>query len=117
LITFSLVCFAWIFFRAHDRSEAFYIVQHLFTPNYEVLFDDTIYTLGLDRKDMQVAYFSIIVLLLLDWLNRDGKLSEKFLKQHLVFRWAVYFAFIFGILIYGIYGPGYVDTQFIYFQF
>jgi D-alanyl-lipoteichoic acid acyltransferase DltB (MBOAT superfamily) len=117
LATFALVCFAWIFFRANSVSDAIYIVRHLFTPNYEVFFDDTIYTLGLDRKDMQVAYFSISLLLFLDWLNRDGKMYEKFLKQHLVFRWAVYFAFIFGTLIFGIYGPGYVDTQFIYFQF
>src|SRR5262249_42715992 len=29
-ITFNLVCFAWIFFRARDLGDAWYVVTHLF---------------------------------------------------------------------------------------
>ena len=38
-------------------------------------------------------------------------------KQGIWFRWLIYFAAIFGILIFGVYGPGYDASQFIYFQF
>ena len=30
-MTFSLVCLAWIFFRANHLSDAFYIITHLFS--------------------------------------------------------------------------------------
>ena len=42
----------------------------------------------------------------------DGVLS-----QGLVTRWLIYLALFFYILIFGIYGPLYDATQFIYFQF
>ena len=38
-------------------------------------------------------------------------------NQGIWFRWLIYFAAIFGILIFGVYGPGYDASQFIYFQF
>ena len=39
-----------------------------------------------------------------------------FLLPHKV-RWLIYFAGVFAIVIFGIYGPGYAESQFIYFQF
>jgi hypothetical protein len=38
-------------------------------------------------------------------------------KMHLLARWPVYFALLFTVLIFGIYGPGFAESQFIYFQF
>ena len=39
------------------------------------------------------------------------------LKQGAWFRWAVYLGLLFSILIFGVYGNVYEQTQFIYFQF
>ena len=38
-------------------------------------------------------------------------------KQGVWLRWLICYAAIFGILIFGVYGPGYDASQFIYFQF
>ena len=38
-------------------------------------------------------------------------------RQNIWFRWLVYYGLIFAVLIFGIYGPGYDASTFIYFQF
>ena len=58
------------------------------------------------------------VLILADVLREKyGSLREKIGRQRLPVRWLIYFAGVFAIVIFGIYGPGYAESQFIYFQF
>jgi D-alanyl-lipoteichoic acid acyltransferase DltB (MBOAT superfamily) len=117
LVTFLLVCFAWIFFRAENMSDALYIVQNLNFEEYWVFFDDTFHTLGLDRKEYDVAVISIGILFAVDWLKGKVDIFAALKRQHIVFRWLVYFILIFGVLIYGSYGKEYNAADFIYFQF
>ena len=53
-----------------------------------------------------------------DFLKEQGKdVAQLVLKQGAWFRWAVYLGLLFSILIFGVYGNVYEQTQFIYFQF
>jgi D-alanyl-lipoteichoic acid acyltransferase DltB (MBOAT superfamily) len=118
LTTFALVCFAWIFFRANSAVDAIYIIRNLNISDYYVLFDGSIMdSLGLDRKEFDIAMLSIVLLFFIELLGAKVDLFAKLQKQHLLFRWLVYYALIFYIIIFGYYGLSYSTPEFIYFQF
>lgn len=79
------------------------------------MFDDTIFRLGLDRKDFDVCVVGLIVVLIVSMLqNRYGSVRELVARQNLLFRWAAYLVLFFSVLILGCYGPGYNPADFIY---
>lgn len=116
-IVFILVDFSLIFFRANSFNDAIYLIKNIFVYNPWIFFDKSIYTLGLDQKDFNLALISIGILLMVDLLRRSPDLPEKIAKQNIAFRWSLYFGALFAILIFGIYGSGYNAIKFIYFQF
>ena len=119
-ITFILVDFAWIFFRASSVKNAFEYCTRIFTQwDPWSLFNGAIYTLGLDRFEFNVLMVSVIVLFLSELLRYFKKQTiVDFLREQCIwFRWAVIFALIFATLVYGIYGIKFESSQFIYFQF
>lgn len=117
IINFTLVNFAWIFFRASSFSNAKIVVKNLFIFNPWVLIDGSVFTLGLDRREFLVVLISIIVVVIVDLLQRKMNIFEVLSEQNLVFRWGIYISAIVTILIFGSYGPAYSAQQFIYFQF
>lgn len=120
LITFTLTTFAWIFFRAGNISEALYFIERIFTKwNPWVLFDQSLYTLGLDIIEMNVLFIALFALLLADILKYKKNLavSQFLMKQNLWFRWLILFFLIIAVLVYGKYGVDFDSAQFIYFNF
>jgi len=116
--TFVLVDFTYIFFRADTVTQAFGIIRSiLFNSNFSVLFTDTLFTYGLDWQDMAVAAVSLAVLWIVDLLQSKYDLSDKILNANIVIKWTICIALTMGILIFGVYGPQYDATPFIYFQF
>lgn len=117
IIVFILVDFAWIFFRANTFGDAIGIIKNMFVFNPWVLFDGSLYNLGLDQKDFTVGILAIFVLIIVSLLRRNTRLINLIGRQNIIVRWTFYFTFLYSILIFGIYGPGYAAQQFIYFQF
>ena len=119
VLTFILVDIAWVFFRAQTLGEAMNVLTSSFTVwNPWVLFDGTLYTLGLNRIDFWVMMASIGTLLAVDVLHARGvRIRDCVLGWPLPVRWALIYAAIFSILLFGIYGPAYDAAGFIYFQF
>lgn len=119
IITFCLIDFSWIFFRATDIKSAFVIIQRMFTQwNPWVLFDGTMSTLGLSGLELAIGLFAIMILLIVDRMHHKGiRLREKLAEQGIWFRWMLYIGAVFTLLIFGIYGPEFDASQFIYFQF
>lgn len=116
--TFILVDFAWIFFRANTLSDAIGVIRRMFTEfNIWVLFDGTLYNLGLDNKDFAVGIISIIILLIVDAVRKRSFIRGWLDKQAFWFKLLITYGVIFCILIFGVYGYGYNASQFIYFQF
>lgn len=113
LITFSLVSFAWIFFRANTITDAFYIVQHLFTGIRNWSLPQTLALLDVDHFSLHVGIIAIMIMEAVHWLQRDGSVREKVSRYPLVVRWAFYYALLLFILIFGAFG----SQEFIYFQF
>lgn len=117
IITFSLTCIAWIFFRAANITDALYIVTHLFTDlgnifniNYIL---STIGNLGLTYYEFAVAILSILCMETVHLIQRHNKMRNMLSEKPVLYKWSVYYAIILCIILYGVFG----QNQFIYFQF
>ena len=119
IVTFVLVDLAWIFFRAESISAANSIIASIFHPdNPWILFDGSLYRLGIDDKNFRFMLISIATLVLVDILNKRGYCIRKMIaKQDYIARWLIVAFAIFFILTFGIWGPAYNANNFIYFQF
>lgn len=121
-ITFVLIDFAWLFFRAPSMSAALHMIWHGLHSIGPMSWLDTnnilgITTLGMGEKDFYVMLLSIIILVVVDYFRNRFSIRQKLEKQNAVFRWAIYYIAIFVILIFGIYGAEFDASSFIYFQF
>jgi D-alanyl-lipoteichoic acid acyltransferase DltB (MBOAT superfamily) len=116
--TFVLVCFAWIFFRANNISDAGFIISHLFT-GWEIALEFEklkflVLSLGLNESQFIIAIVSICIMELVHFIQRQrGSIRSLLSAQPIFFRWAAYYGLIFGIALFG-----QLEAQeFIYFQF
>ncbi len=119
IITFALVTFAWLFFRAGGLEDAKLMITNMFRiNNWMILFDGSLYGLGVEKNYMNILLGSIFVLFFIDYYKYHGKdVAEVFLEQGWWFRVICIMLLIFTILLYGCYGELYNIQQFIYFQF
>ncbi|MBR6307368.1 MAG: MBOAT family protein [Lachnospiraceae bacterium] len=120
IITFALVSFAWIFFRAKSIKVAFEYIKRMFTHfNPWAVFNESIYSLGLNRSEFSILMLCIILLFAVSLLNFKKKqdVGTLIASQNLWFRWAVYIGLVVIILVYGEYGIDFSSSKFIYFDF
>lgn len=108
VITFALICFSWIFFRANSIGDAIYIIKNMFPLNLAEL----VPAFGTYRL------LSSIVLALLfcviSFVSRNDNCLTRFFYRYRAVRYACYLV-IFGlIMMFGVTGN---ETAFIYFQF
>lgn len=120
MMTFVLVTFAWIFFRADTILDALGIIGRIFTrPTPWLLFNGGVYNLGLDRVEMNILIVSIIILFMVSLVKylKQQTIDEFLMEQNVWFEWLVMIMFIVILFVYGKYGPTFDAQQFIYFQF
>ena len=118
VITFLLIDFSWIFFRASTLQDSIIVIKRMLTSFYPwQIFDGTLLKLGLDSKDFLVMVISIAVLCIVDFLRYRVSIRGWLAEQNLIFRWGVYYTAIFTLILFGVYGVGSEASQFIYFQF
>lgn len=122
IVTFLLVDFSWLFFRAVSLKTALHMILHSIRNFGPVSMLDTskifgINTLALDEKDFFVLVLAVIVLGIFDVVKEKVNIRTWILSQNMIFRYVLYYVIIFTILIFGIYGPEFDASTFIYFQF
>lgn len=119
LLTFLLVDFSWIFFRASNFAQAKEIINSIFTAsNPWILFDNSLYSCGLDARNFGLLVAGVGLLALADLCKRRGHpLSRLLLRQDRWLRWLLTAAAILALLVFGKWGPGFDQASFIYFQF
>ena len=118
-ITFVLVDFSWLFFRASNIHEAFHMLSSVFSArNIHVLFDGSLYNCGLDRANFSLMVLGICVLFFADFCKHRGICIRKVvIQQDYWFRWAFIAASVLALLLFGKWGPSFDKAAFIYFQF
>lgn len=120
VVTFVMVVFAWIFFRSNTILDALRFIKRIIVrPTPWLLFNGGIFTLGLDRVEMNILVFAILILFLVDYLKYQKKITiDVFLmEQNLWFEWLSIIGIIVMIFVFGKYGSTFDAQQFIYFQF
>lgn len=119
LVTYFLVDFTWIFFRADNFTQARNIIKRIiFMNDPELLQNGALFDLGLNRQNMIVLGIALLILLCADLAKYRGiRLRDKILESSIILRWGVSLIAILAILVFGIWGSGYQATNFIYFQF
>ncbi len=117
-VTYSLVNFAWIFFRANTLKDAFAVIGNIF-GNFSLgtLFNTRTMFALMARSEFNILFVSIAVLFIISLLSKKLDIRERIEGQPLVFRWMIYICIIIAVFVFGMYGPDYVASDFIYFQF
>jgi len=110
-VTFHLVLFSWIFFRAQSLTEALFIIRNIFS-NWQWPALMTVPGFGLTEIIFAVA--SIFVMESVHLLQRGTAIRDLLGRQSTGLRWAVYFLLVMAILLFGAYDN---SRAFIYFQF
>jgi len=106
ITTFLLVSFAWIFFRAKEVDDAFFIIKKMAS------FEGQIFV----PEPYQVLYpvMAILILLSVETIDHYKKTHIAFFShRNMAVRYAAYLFFAVMILLFGVFDGG----QFIYFQF
>lgn len=117
--TFLLCSFGRFFSRAGSCMIAFSMMRNMFLyPRPWELLDGTLLTLGLDAKDMMVLFAMTVLLLLVDIAHERGiRIRESIAAQGMICRWLIYWTAFYLVLVFGMYGPAYDSSSFIYQQF
>lgn len=111
-MTFSLTCFAFIFFRANTVSDAFYIVTHLFSGMHKFT-EESLYNLGLDKPNFYFGILSVALLEFFQFIQKHENRRLMFVEKPLWLRWSTSYLFLLAIFLFGNYG----SKPFIYFTF
>lgn len=120
LLTFAVVDLAWVFFRITDFNLAVELIKRMFhKPDLWLLFNGGLYTLGLDQKEFNILFMAVLALLVMDIARKKTQKSigDIMIGQPWWFRWVVIIALFFAVLTFGIYGPAFDASGFIYLQF
>ncbi len=103
LLTFSLTCFAWIFFRSASVTDAFLYIKGI--ANASILEYPTQFSL---RIAMLIGFMFIV-----EWLNRTKEFGFDVLRLNPWFRRSTYFLVAYLVLRFA----NFSSNEFIYFQF
>lgn len=117
IVTFNLVAFAWIFFRARSIADGWYIATHLFVGaatrlSYAAAARGGVVGAilnGGSARDFAMLWAAIAVWLLGSTVIKTVRLQA----QPMWFRWSMYYALILAL----IYLNAHDDVGFVYFQF
>ncbi|RIJ34376.1 MBOAT family O-acyltransferase [Pontibacter oryzae] len=118
LTVFFLVCFSWIFFRANNITDAFYIIAQsasVITNPGQLTALDWSHAIFMDQgfKIFAVSILAIAIMETVHLIQRNGSVSQLIMQRPAWVRWGVYYAAIIAVLLFGQFG----HQEFIYFQF
>jgi D-alanyl-lipoteichoic acid acyltransferase DltB (MBOAT superfamily) len=105
IFTFTLVNFAWIFFRSESVKIAYTLMKNSFVFNSGQL--------NFNHLMLLTNVLLIGFLLMVNIIERKNDIISYISEKSLVFRWSVYYIVIITIFLFGNFGI----QEFIYFRF
>jgi alginate O-acetyltransferase complex protein AlgI len=108
VITFHLVCFAWVFFRAGSVGDAWHAIMNTWPLSLEGV---GVFALGAHRRELSLLAISMAVMAVVGMAPNARHVVEALLSGR--GRWFAYYALVMLILICGVFGSG----EFLYARF
>lgn len=103
-----------VFFRAETFQDAMTMMGNLFSSSGEL----TLYDFGLNETTFKMVWWIIVLYFLFEIIQENRtNLYDWFYRRNAVIRWGVYLFLVAFTLLFGAYGVGLNDANFIYFQF
>lgn len=113
-VTFVLVCFAWMVFRANSLGDVKHMIILIMTKPF---FKD-LPAMNMSGVEWILLVLSLLVLFAVNLLQeKQISVRELVVKRYFPVRIALYVLGIGSILVFGVYGVAYDASQFLYFQF
>ncbi len=113
IITLGLVNFSWTLFRVAKTDVAFKMTASIFKSSGIAPLIACI-----DLADLTVLFIATAVLIFVEYYReKDISVRVKVSECVIPVRWTVYLLLYLAVLIFGIYGPGYSASSFIYMNF
>ena len=110
--TIFFVIIAWVFFRADDILDAFYIFDKIFDSSFTDLFVN-IYKSITNNAELLLSFIIMVLFLFIEYLCYFYKIHIRIQRSPIIIKYTVYSLFLISILLFGVYNR----SQFIYFQF
>jgi D-alanyl-lipoteichoic acid acyltransferase DltB (MBOAT superfamily) len=120
--TFILVDIGWIFFRAAGFKNALHVGWRVVKDGLHpwIFFDGGLYKLGLNEIEFRTLVTAVFILLAVNFYkfrHPGASVRAVVARQNLAFKYVFYILAVFGVLMFGMYGPEFRAQDFIYFQF
>ena len=109
LVTFGVVTFAWIFFRANNLGDAWYIARHLLSWHFD---PSMLMSSGFTRATAPFLLLFTIAMFVVEWWIAHPAQTPK-LWSSPAFRALAYNVCVYCTIFFGFFG----HRDFIYFQF
>ena len=119
ITTFLLQDLLCVFIRSGTVTNGINIFRNMSSfSNPWILFDGSLYECGLNQQNFALVMVCMVILFFADLCKYKGiEIRKVILRQDYLFRWIVIAIAVVSILIFGLWGPGYNEQNFIYFQF
>lgn len=119
--TFTLVCFAWIFFRARNLADAWYVATHLFRGWDVPQTKEALVSAGAPLHilpesfviEFPLAVGLIAFLMCVEWAQRRGNVRTWLAQRPAWVRFGVYSVGLWSLFLFGVFR----QKEFIYFTF
>ena len=114
VINFTLVTFLWIFFSSGSFENAFNIIFKC------LLYESIDFNPNVIHVTVRESYWILVIVsvtIITDILRNKMDMIEWLSRRNFVIRWTIYALLILIVIIFGVYGPGYNASDFIYNAF
>lgn len=116
VITFNLIAFSFIFFRANSYADVAYVVlnsYHIIHAGFSYDYLVNNLTLGWTKGDIIVVFVVTVAAIYVDIIQQNRELGDILKEKSIFVRWICYYAIVLCILFLGVYD----DAKFIYLKF
>jgi D-alanyl-lipoteichoic acid acyltransferase DltB (MBOAT superfamily) len=110
LITFNLICFAWIFFRASSIADALFIVRQVLS----IAAGEKSFLFMKFKGELISALVAMAIIIAIYLADKHTSIVKTFYSRPSWFRWIAYYALILAVIYLG---KLFDVKNFIYFQF
>jgi alginate O-acetyltransferase complex protein AlgI len=108
-VTYVLVLFAWIFFRANSISDALMIIRKLPDISFSISAINVLH----DSFGLALMLVLLIIIQVIHYIERNESIMLQLERKPLPLQWSFYSALLWMMFLYG----NYSKQEFIYFTF